>query len=121
MPLFFPKCLNNPMSLRIFLFGFFILLAGCSSKKEEVPQFDEEQYVKMLEDLYVARGASQKLFGKSRDSILSVYQQEIFEKYEMDSVRFSEILDYLAKDPKHFADITKRTSDSLYARAKEVD
>ena len=75
------------------------LLCSFYSCKKELSLSSEEEtlWLNIMEDIYVAKSASQKMFGKNRDSLEQVYFQEVYAKYNIDSMQIDSFLDTMMR------------------------
>ena len=78
--------------LRIVSFLFLCFLGSCK-KQVELPKEEERLWLNIMEDIYVAKSASQKMFGSNRDSLEKVYFEEVYAKYDIDSLQIDSFLD----------------------------
>lgn len=73
-------------------------LSACGGKPD-APEFDEKQLISVLIDVHVAEAAAQNLRGRTKDSVLNVYYEQIFQVHGMDRAAFEATMESLREDP----------------------
>ena len=97
--------------LLIFLCGSICFL---SCQEEEIkPQITDEEMIKILTDLHISEAAILSLNQKIKDSVSTVYYQQIFEIHGVtDSVFYSD-LEILRKDAKRLEGLYQKVLDKI--------
>lgn len=73
-----------------------LFLPSCI-KKVELSSADESYWLNVMEDVYVAKAASQRYFGIEKDSMYSYHLNEVFNKYELDSLKLDSFMNYMVE------------------------
>lgn len=96
------------------IFFFFALLISCNSNPVEKPNdlLDKEQMVNILYDLYLvnAMKSEHTNFLKEHNITPANY---IFNKYKVDSLRFSQSDRYYAADPEAYEKLYQKVAEKL--------
>jgi len=108
----------------IFLFAFTILLAACSSEKNEItkPQklLSEKEMVEILAELQIADAASARtgVNIETRKLQKGIYNEAIFEKYKVSPKDFYANYDYYAHNVAEMDTIYAQVMKKLEAQLK---
>ena len=79
------------------LIGCLLFLPSCL-KKTSISDADEVFWLNVMEDVYVAKAASQRYFGLEKDSMHSYHYSEVLEKYSLDSIAIDSFMDMMVKE-----------------------
>ena len=77
-----------------------VLLVGCI--KEPILPMEEDLFKKVLYDKYVAEAALDRVPEEKRDSLYTVYNEQIMKRWNVSSSDFDESLLILRADLKRF-------------------
>jgi len=97
------------MKLRVFILVLIISFSFLSCQEGEIkPQIPDEEMIKILTDLHIAEAAILSLNQKIKDSISTVYYQQIFEIHGVTDSIFYKDLEFLRKDAKRLEGIYQK-------------
>ena len=83
-------------------------------KKVELSSADESYWLMVMEDVYVAKAASQRYFGVEKDSMYSYHLNEVLNKYDLDSLALDSFMNYMVEHS-----IMQEFFDKLMDRVEE--
>lgn len=93
-----------------------IILVSC--KKQEAYKLPEDKMIAIMTDLHIAEAAASVAPGV-KDSILSVYESQIFRNHNIDKNVFKESLKQYHKEPAVIERMYKKIIERLDAKDKE--
>lgn len=100
----------------IFIFTFTLFF---SCKKDKIVlTIPTAKMVSILADVHVAESAATYLTGNTKDSIVNMYYQQIYEIHGMKAEEVKQNLDMLKREPIQLEKVYKMVVDSLEARFK---
>ncbi len=99
-----------------YLFFIFLLAVGCKQAKDHTLPMDEEKVINFLVDMHYAKGASTVYPEDKRDSMLSIFVNQIFEIHGLDSARYIELKKSLESDIDKWYDMEIK----VQSRLKEI-
>ena len=98
-----------PISLAALLF---CALTGCSDEPQPL-QVPEERLVGVLADLHIAEAALQALRGKTKNSMATVYYDQIYTLHDVDSAEVHQSLEQLREDPQRMKALYDRVMERV--------
>ena len=101
-----------------FFFVFVLFLTQC--QKENKYSLSRVQMANILCDLHIAEGATSLLDGAKKDSITTLYYQQIFEIQGVKEEIFKENLELLKMDAAEMAKVYTIVNDSLEKRKNRL-
>ena len=84
-----------------------LFLFSCSQKKVYLT-IDEDEFVFILLDTYLAEGALQPIFSNQKDSLAQIYYEQIFEIHSISKETFLENIQILRENPTYSKEIYKK-------------
>ncbi len=82
--------------MKIFTYILLFVLCGVACKKASNLRIEEEKLVQVLADVHIAEGAAQNLVQPIKDSILTLYYQQIFDIHKLEEADFKADMIYLS-------------------------
>lgn len=95
----------------------FILLFACK-KDTIVLTMPTAKMVSILADIHVAESAAGYLSGTKKDSVVSIYYQQIYEIHSVKAEEVKQNLDALKREPAQLEKVYKMVVDTLEERFK---
>ena len=95
-----------------FCFSLMFFFGSCSEKDFVLP-IQEESLKEILIDIHLAEAAIQPLPGKMKDSLRTLYFDQIFEIHQVHPVDFEVTMEMLEKNPKEMRRIYKTLTEKI--------
>lgn len=89
-----------------------LLLSNCKQNPSIDPAIPEKQLITALLDLHIAEVAVKSLRGTTKDSVLNVYYDQVYEMHGLERKKTEAYLEKLRTDPKYW--------DALYQKVEEA-
>lgn len=91
-----------------FYFSLSLVLAGpaCGPKPEQL-SVPEEKIARIMADLYIAESATTGLMGFSKDSLLRIYNEQVFQIHGVSQAEYEKNLKLLARDENDMERVVK--------------
>ena len=99
----------------VFFLVYFVcsLIACKQEEKPEVLPMDEEKVITLLGDLHFAKSASKIYKKEQRDSILALYEAQVFEINKVSREEYLQLMQVLESDMNLYYDIEKKVHAHL--------
>ena len=93
--------------MRNILFFFIpaLLLQGCGSGNTQSQDISDDKIARIMADLYVAEAATIGMTGYSRDSLMQVYYNQVFEMHGTNKVVYENNLRLISNDLQHLKQV----------------
>ncbi len=114
---------NLGISSRLITISFLVLLFLISCQETENNEtfvLDETTFVRVLADVHLAEAALQNLSVADKDSVGSIYYDQIYTIHGIDETELSSCLEVLKTNPIIAKRIYKIVQDTIDARHKQV-
>ncbi len=82
-----------------------LLLHGCTGAGSEKQEISDEKVARIMADLYVAEAATVGMTGYSKDSLMQVYYNQVFEMHGTDKVIYENSLRLISNDLQHLKQV----------------
>lgn len=89
----------------LFFFIPALLLQGCSSANTQSQDISDDKIARIMADLYVAEAATIGMTGYSRDSLIQVYYNQVFEMHGTNKVVYENNLRLISNDLQHLKQV----------------
>lgn len=96
-----------------------IQLLGCQVSKQPQPTLSDEQLSQTMADLYIAEAATTGMSGFSKDSLMKVYYQQVFEIHGITMEAYENDLKTASLDMNRLQNIVAEAQKILDGSAKK--
>jgi hypothetical protein len=99
--------------------AFVLLFLACQSTKEQ-QLFSDEKTARIMADLYIAEAAANGYTSYTKDSMMRVYYDQVFEIHGVTEADYEKNLRILAQKEQHIEEVVKQSIKLINPKA-EVD
>lgn len=96
-----------------FLISLIFILLCSTCKEEPKPNLSDEKMISVLADLHIAEAAAMSLKKNTKDSIMEVYYQQVFEIHEVKDSAFFKDLKMLRENPTRVEEIYQKVIEKV--------
>ncbi len=96
------------------------LLSLMACQPEESPIFSDEKMIDVLIDVHVAEAAMQGLNQQRKDSLTSLYYNQIFEIHSIKEADFYSQMEYMKLHPEYMEKIYEKVLSEITRREAEL-
>ena len=114
---------NGPISYLIVILLSWSVLISCSSTKDERRILDQEKFVSLLVDVYIAE-ARLSVYPIERDSAIKLFipfEDQLLEKYQISDAQLKDTYRYYIDHPEEFDKIYDIVVDTLNLRHQKLE
>jgi hypothetical protein len=86
---------------------------GMGCMEEPKPSLPQEKIVAILTDIHMAEAAGHRLFGEVKDSMLTIYYQQVYDLHGVQESEFLEDLDLLYQHPNQLEGIYEQVLERM--------
>lgn len=105
------------MGKQIFFFLILILWVGsCAQQTEELP-VPLKKAAMIIVDTHVAEAALQNVYGARKDSLASVYYQQIYDIHGIDSTTYRELIRLIRNNPEYMETVYEVAFEEMRSRS----
>jgi hypothetical protein len=104
------------MDKKTLFFIFSALLAGACAPESETLPIPLEEAAMIIVDTHVAEAALQNVYGARKDSLASVYYQQIYTIHGIDSITYHNLIWYLRNNPDQREAVYDKAFEEMKAR-----
>ncbi len=113
------------MPKQIFILSFLFIIAlsfvGCKEEKPEPLPFEEEKIIAILLDVHLAEAAIQSLGKVMKDSMSSVYYDQICIIHDIKRGEFDSLLETLRTRPDDLKNLYQKMLERIEIKEKELE
>jgi|LauGreDrversion4_2_1035121.scaffolds.fasta_scaffold754131_1 hypothetical protein len=90
-----------------------LLLQGCQGENSQSQDISDEKIARIMADLYIAEAATIGMTGYSKDSLMQVYYNQVFEMHGTDKVVYENNLRLISNDLQHLKQVVLEARELL--------
>ncbi|MFK8104628.1 MAG: DUF4296 domain-containing protein [Saprospiraceae bacterium] len=102
--------------MKVFTYILLFVLCTIACNQAADLRIEEEKLVQVLTDVHIAEGAAQNLVQPVKDSMLTLYYQQIFDIHKLEEADFKADMIYLSNHSKVSQDIYERVLNEITKR-----
>lgn len=104
---------KHPLLTSVFFIAVLLVWQACQSNTVEQPALSDDQLARIMADLSIADAATNGMVGFSKDSLMRIYFNQVFEMHGVSLEAYEKDLRIIAKDLSHMEQIVKKADELL--------